>query len=174
MTGLRNLETDIGLARQHALPVLITAPPDRALPVAHAIAAGGNEKQKTLPVMMFDGPAIVSAALGERWAKAATTNDVVLVVREVHALSDTEQAALMLLLYDGQEAEHRRIIATSSVCLFDRVEQRTFNASLFYRLNAIHIVSQSCSDRATATRPCCCDGADDFSWGSPEARFGPF
>jgi hypothetical protein len=171
MTRLVNLETDIGLARQYPLPVLITAPPDRALPVADAIAAG-DKNNKLLPVVMFDGAAIVSAALDDGPANGTTTDDAVLVVREVHLLSDAEQAALMLLLNDGAKVGHRRIIATSSVCLFDRVVRGTFNARLFYRLNAIHILSHSCSDRAAVTRPCCSDGADDSSWwGSPEPQF---
>jgi hypothetical protein len=174
MTGLMNLETDIGLAKQYRLPVLITAPADRALPVAREIAAGGKKNKKRLPVVMFDGAAIVSAALGDGRANGTATDDVVLVVREVHALSDTEQAALMLLLYDGEEGRHRRIIATSSVCLFDRVARGAFNAKLFYRLNAIHIVSHSCSDRASATRPCCSESTDYSSCGSQEAQSRPF
>jgi hypothetical protein len=164
MTGSMKLRTDIELAKQSRVPVLITAPLDGALAVAHAIVAGGNEA--TPQLKMCDGAAIISAARGDRRERGAIKDDVVLVVWEVYALSHTEQAALMQLLFEG--VGNRRVIVTSSVCLLDRVKHGTFDARLFYRLNAIHIVSHSCSDRARATRPCCSEGADDFSWGSQQ------
>jgi Sigma-54 interaction domain len=155
------LQADIELARQSRVPVLITAPLDGALAVAHAIVAGGNKA--TPPVKVFDGAALVSAARGDRREDKTIGDDVVLVVQEVYALSHTEQAALAQLLFAG--AGKRRVIVTSSVCLLNRVKHGAFDARLFYRLNAIHIVSHSCSDRARATRPCCSEGADDSSGG---------
>ena len=120
-------------------------------------------------VAMFDGTAIVGAALDRR-ANERTTDEEVLVIREVQALNSAEQAALLRLLDDEEARERRRIITTSSVCLFDRVGQGTFDARLFYRLNAIHIMSQSCSDRAAISRPCCSGAAADSSWRPPETR----
>jgi len=140
-------EADITLATRFPVPVLITAPPDRAIAVAHAIAAGSKRKRPQL--VMCDGAAIVTAALEEPRARRKTDGEVVLVVREVHALTDTEQAALMLLLFDGEKIG-RRIISTSSVCLLDRVRRGAFDAVLFYRLNTIHIMSPSSSDAAGA------------------------
>ena len=69
-----------------------------------------------------------------------------MIVREVHMLSEYEQAGLMQLLDQGAGGSRRRIIATSSASLFDRVGEGTFNETLFYRLNAIHIISDSGSD----------------------------
>lgn len=159
MTGLTRVETEIERARQFRVPVLITGPPDRALTIAHAIAAGG--KKRTHRMVMCDGAAIVSAARGDGWDMAA--DGVALVVREVHALSEIEQAALRQLLNADEDV--RRVIATSSVCLFDRVQQGTFNKTLFYRLNIMHIVSDPCSDRAEAMRLCCSEGAGGGAWG---------
>ena len=139
MTGPIGPELDIKLARRSRVPVLITATPDRAFAVAHAIAAGGRKKRPR--IVMCDGAAIVSEALEERREQGATNGEVVLFVREVQTFNDTEQAALMLLLFDGDDVGKRRIISTSSVCLLDLVRRGTFNAMLFYRLNAIHIVS---------------------------------
>jgi len=153
MTEARNLEKDISVAKQWLGPVLITAPPDYALAVAHVIAVGDN-KQQRLRMVMCDGAAIVSAALGDRRALETTTGETVLVVHEVHTLSAAEQAAL-LVLHDAEKVGHRRIIATSSVCLFDRVKRGTFNASLFYRLNTIHLVGHSCGDRVKPASACC-------------------
>jgi len=168
MTGLTKVETEIELARQSRVPVLITAPPDRALAIAQAIALGG--KKATFRMVMCDGDAIVSAARGDRREHGTTDNGVTLVVQEVHALSNGEQAALVQL---GEGVRHRRIITTSSVCLFERVRQGTFNTTLFYRLNIIHIVDHSCSDRAEVERPCCSEEAGGCSWGSGESLSPP-
>jgi hypothetical protein len=164
MTELTMVETEIELARQSRVPVLITAPPDRALAIAEAIAAGS--RRATPGMMVCDGAAIVSAARG---GPENGTNDkgVALIVREVYALSDTEQDALMRLLDPGKAVRHR-IIASSSVCLFDRVRRGTFNKTLFYRLNMIHIVGHSCSDRARTTAQCCSPGASGYSSGFGE------
>ena len=114
MTEAMNLEKDISVARQWLCPVLITAPPEYALAVAHVIAVGGDKEEPTRKIVMWNGAAIASAALGDRRAIETTTGETVLVVHEVHTLSDAEQAAL-LALYDAEAVGHRRIIATSSV-----------------------------------------------------------
>jgi hypothetical protein len=143
------LETEIGLARRSRLPVLITAPLDSALKVAEAIVAGGKEERRA--VLICDGAAIVDAARDDRTEGRPAGEDVVLLVREVHALSEAEQAALMQLLMEPEASAHRRIITTSSVCLFNRVEQGRFDATLFYRLNTIHIITNHpCGGDVTA------------------------
>jgi Sigma-54 interaction domain len=143
MTGSMKLENEIGLARRSRVPVLISAPADRALAVAEAIVSG--VPGKTPPVVMCDGPTIVDAARGE-CRESGTEDEVVMIVREVQNLSEFEQAGLMQLLDQGAGVGRRRIIATSSASLFDRVGQGTFNETLFYRLNAIHIISDAGSD----------------------------
>ena len=162
MTGSIDLQTDIALAMRFHVPVLITAPPGPARTVAQLIAGARNGPRPPAEVVMFDGAAIVSAARGDR-KSAATASDAVLVVEDVEALSDVEQAALLLLIDDEKTRARRRIISTSSVCVFDRVGQGTFDATLFYRLNAIHIIGESCSDRPAAAWPCCAREADERS-----------
>jgi len=162
MTGSIDLQTDIALAMRFHVPVLITAPPGPALAVARLIAGARSGPRKPADVILFDGAAIVSAALGDR-ESAAAASDAVLLVEDVEALGDVEQAALLLLIDDEKTHARRRIISTSSVCVFDRVGQGTFDATLFYRLNAIHIIGESCSDRAAATWPCCPREADERS-----------
>jgi len=152
MTGPIDLETDIRLARRYRVPVLISAPPEHALAVAASIAARSDEDQTTSRMVMWNGAAIVSAAL-DRPAHRMTNDEEVVLLPEVHTLSDTEQVALMLLC-DENQTEQRQIIASSSICLFGCVSQGKFNAGLFYRLNHIHIVSDSGGDRArTGTVP---------------------
>ena len=154
MTERTTFEMDISIARQWQCPVLITAPVEDALAVAHVIADGGDKEEPTLPMVMWNGAAIATTATGDRGV-GTTSDEAVLVVQEVHTLSDAEQAALLSFYDSSEEIRRQRIIVTSSVCLFDRVKEGTFNASLFYRLNAIHLVSHKCDDRPNAARPCC-------------------
>lgn len=142
------LDLEIQIAAQSSVPVLITAPREQALAVALAIGArGGNGSG--LPVAFCDpagGDDFVAAArdVGPETSPADAMG--ILVVQEVHSLSVTQQAKLMTLLDDRQvrrSLRSRRIVATSSVSLFDRVAQGTFDARLFYRLNSIHIVTAS-------------------------------
>jgi hypothetical protein len=113
MTELRMHESDMNLARQYPVSVLITAPPDRALKIATAISDADVED---------------------------------LVIHEVHGLNEAQQTALLRLLETDTDRGRCRVIATSSTDLFDRVREGTFLESLFYRLNIIHIVSDSCTE----------------------------
>jgi hypothetical protein len=132
--------------------VLITAPADSAMKIAHAIAEGYERPAPGL--VMFDGAALLDPANWRRWEKGAADDEADLVIREVHALSESEQAALMRLLETASETCRRRIIATSSASVFDRVERGTFMAALFYRLNVVHIVGDSCNEgRGASPRP---------------------
>lgn len=164
MTGSTKLEHEIGLARRSRVPVLISAPTDRALAVAEAIVAG--VPGKTPPVVMCDGASIVDAARSNRRdnGETGTEDEVVMIVSEVHMLSELEQAGLMQLLDQTAGVGRRRIIATSSASLFDRVGEGTFNETLFYRLNAIHIISDAGSD-GLKTKPRRSEESSGPFWG---------
>jgi type II secretory pathway predicted ATPase ExeA len=69
-----------------------------------------------------------------------------LVVHEIHGLNQAQQTALLRLLETDKNRGRCRIIATSSASLFDRVREGAFLEALFYRLNVIHIVSDSCTE----------------------------
>ena len=134
--GFNQVETDIGLAMRCRVPVLITAQADRALAVARAIATGGNTPRS---LTVCDGAIIVDAAR-HGWPDHATIGDErVIVVHEVQALNDVEQAALLQLLDAADVSGFPRILATSSASLFDHVRAGQFNEGLFYRLNVVHI-----------------------------------
>jgi DNA-binding NtrC family response regulator len=66
----------------------------------------------------------------------------ILLLQEVHALSPGDQLRLTRELDHAGRAPScgRRILASSSVPLFDRVVDQLFDEDLFYRLNVIHIV----------------------------------
>jgi transcriptional regulator of acetoin/glycerol metabolism len=152
MSDLAKFESDISLARKYPFSVLITAAAEPALAIASAIARPGATGKPRL--MLFDGAAILDAANRERWDRAGSEDSTDLVIRDIHRLSTAEQAALMTLLDSESRRGNRRIIAASPASLFARVEEGTFMPELFYRLNVIHIVGDSCSEgRGTSSRP---------------------
>jgi len=137
------LALDIHVAARTQVPVLISATPDCAVKVAHAIAefAGASE---TDDVVVCDcaRPGDFSTALaGVRPQPGRRPGEAILLLREVQALDPAEQAAVADLVsawYAGEGAP--RIISTCSVSLFDRVREGAFDEQLFYSLNAMHIV----------------------------------
>jgi DNA-binding NtrC family response regulator len=64
----------------------------------------------------------------------------VLLLREIQALTPAQQVWLTEVLEDADPERSPRIIASSSVSLFNRVKQGLFDARLFYRLNVLHLV----------------------------------
>ena len=141
------IEDDVEIAARSRVPVLITAPPDRAMSIAHDIAlrAAQDDPSGFVDLQVCDTSAgdDVAAALDESRMKALMGGGTTILLREVHMLSEVEQAEIMKLL-DSRPSrpidETPRIITTSSVSLFDRVQQGEFNEQLFHRLNVIHIM----------------------------------
>jgi len=137
------LALDIHVAARTQVPVLISATPDCAVKVAHAIAEfAGASKTGDVVVCDCARPGEFSAALaGVQPESGRQPGDAILLLREVHALDPAEQAAVAHLVsawYAGDAAP--RIISTCSVSLFDRVREGAFDEQLFYSLNALHIV----------------------------------
>jgi hypothetical protein len=132
---------DMAVATRTSVPVLISAPPDSALPMALEIAVGRG-------VGGAGGVVVVEAAdnchLQSTLTRASETNLGTLrtiVVQDVETLDHAQQSVLMALVGGTGDSDSRacRIIATTSVPLFERVRQGSFDSELFYRLNRIHI-----------------------------------
>ena len=127
---------DILLAARSSCAVLITAPPNDALQIAQAIASERG-----------CGDQLLVRDFGPAGARASDLSDapqrpLILLLREVHDLSPRQQELLMELIEEGHGSPPR-IIASSSVSLFERVQQGAFDPRLFYRLNAVHVVVSS-------------------------------
>jgi hypothetical protein len=140
-----DLEDDLEIAARTRVPVLITAPPDRALSIAQAIATrndpGGAARMRVCDSAAGDD---VMAVLDENRLQASLDGrGTTFLLREVHMLSGIEQEAVMRMLDTRLLSaidETPRLITTSSVSLFDRVRQGAFDERLFHRLNTIHIM----------------------------------
>jgi len=131
---------DMAVARRTSLPVLISAPAEFALPMAIEIA--GGPAGDGAGIVFVDGAAHRDASWTLDRAAAAELGPLrAIVVQDVDALDRTQQSALKALVADpaGPVARPCRIIATTSVPLFERVTQGSFDSDLFYRLNRIHI-----------------------------------
>jgi DNA-binding NtrC family response regulator len=135
-------EEDISLAALLDVPVLITGPEDDCRELACEL-----DRRSTSPVGAVE---VIDCrtenalkALEPEEERAVQTDAKILLLQEVHALSPDDQLKLT------RELDHvgrttcgggRRILASSSVPLFDRVIDQLFDEDLFYRLNVIHIV----------------------------------
>ena len=134
------IEADIDLAAVCSLPVLITAPATRAASIVHAIATRvpGAIQPKIVVCKPMPEEAWVEAIARHVAERAAH----VIWISNIDRLDAPRQADLLSLLDDRARAGGRipRIVASSAVDLYDRVDKGAFDADLFYRLNTIHIV----------------------------------
>jgi transcriptional regulator of acetoin/glycerol metabolism len=133
-------EEDISLAALLDVPVLISGPAAACREVACEL-----DRRSTSPVGAVE---VVDCRAEHALQALEPTRDSVsgeariLLLQEVHALSADDQLRLTRRLDEvGQPAwSGRRILASSSVPLFDRVVDHLFSELLYYRLNIIHIV----------------------------------
>jgi transcriptional regulator of acetoin/glycerol metabolism len=145
-TGEAALEEDLAIAARTRVPVLITASRERALTIALTVAtrsdAAGTEGMQVCDTAA--GEDVLAALSENRLRTSRDRGPTAFLLREVDMLTESQQAAVMRLLDTRPPRaleETPRIITTSSVSLFDRVKQGSFDARLFYRLNVIHIVA---------------------------------
>ena len=141
-TGQARLRSlDMAAATRTSVPVLISAPAESALPMALEIAVGrgADGAGGVLVVDAADNGHLHSTLSRASAAGLGTLRTI--VVQDVETLDQAQQSVLMALVADTADPDSRtcRIIATTSVPLFERVIQGSFDSDLFYRLNRIHI-----------------------------------
>jgi transcriptional regulator of aromatic amino acid metabolism len=132
-------EEDISLAALVDVPVLITGPAAACRELACEL-----DRRSTSPV----GAVEVIDCRSENALRGLAPDEEslvdarILLLQEVHALSPDDQLRLTRELdqVGGPSRGGRRILASSSVPLFDRVVDQLFDENLYYRLNVIHIV----------------------------------
>jgi DNA-binding NtrC family response regulator len=139
------LEEDIQLAAETTVPVLISGPVSATRALAREVdrrSAGA-----TAPVEIVDCRAEECHTVLEVLAHATPATSVggrtrCLLLQEVHALAPDDQLLLErhLSAVRRREQPPTRILASSSVPLYPRVEEQLFSERLYYLLNVIHIV----------------------------------
>jgi hypothetical protein len=127
---------DMAAAARTSLPVLISAPAEFARQMAIEIAVGpdGHGADGVVVVDAADTHYLQSTLMSAAGGPFSRIRAV--VVHDVDALDRDEQSALLPLV---ARVRGCRIIATTSVPLFERVIEGSFDAGLFYSLNTIHI-----------------------------------
>ena len=132
-------EEDISLAARVDVPVLITGPAAACLELACELDRRSTEPVGAVEVIDCRSENALKALEPEEEQVASDAR--ILLLQEVHALSPDDQRRLTRELdHVGRAAAGgRRILASSSVALFDRVVDQLFDENLFYRLNVIHI-----------------------------------
>ena len=140
------LDEDIRCAARSHVPVLISGHPDEGREIACAIDRRSDAPRGSVEVVdcRQDGAftrVMSLAAQGAEPPRSRRTSIVLL--QEVHALSLSEQAEVddrLAELRAARRAAGVRFIASSSMPLFERVQEGAFDERLFYRLNVIHMV----------------------------------
>ena len=143
------LDPDVDRAAAARAPVLISADP--AVSQAIACELDRRSGRPTGAVLVVDCTSERPLGVLESLAGARETErgqlPGILLLQEVHALGSGEQEALArhleALLLEGRPGAAVRLVTSSSVPLFERVEARSFEERLYYRLNMIHIVARA-------------------------------
>jgi hypothetical protein len=139
---LFELGIDLQAAARARVPVLISASPTCALRLTEAIAGRLSRTDHSIRIMACDAAhggddlgAVFSSSEPARAPRAS-----ILLLREVHALTEAGQAVLRGLM-TKRSPEAPRVFASSSVSLYQRMQDGLFDPELFYYLNAVHIVT---------------------------------
>jgi hypothetical protein len=137
--ALSGVEFDVAIAARTSVPVLISAAPEDAMRVASAIAGAYHGGAAMQVVAAADLGRLATAATADARRRLFRT----IVIRDIDSIDLGQQKRLGVMLSRlRRKGAFRkwRLIATTSVPLYERVAAGTFDARLFYNLNVIHIV----------------------------------
>jgi DNA-binding NtrC family response regulator len=131
---------DLQVAARSRMPVLISGSPRCALMLAQAIAGLPSRVDPNMKVVSCDVDCDLEAAFTAPASETRRSPRApVLLLREVHALTEAGQLVLRRLL-SSRPLEAPRVFASTSVSLDQRVKDGLFDPDLFYSLNTIHLV----------------------------------
>jgi sigma-54-interacting transcriptional regulator len=129
---------DETLAQLAPVCILISATRDAAWGAARKIAHGSSCRLSWIDCDTVDADEAADLLRTHVVGHSAAKDDRILFLREVHALTPENQALLSELI--AQRTSRRpRLIASSSLSLYEWVRQGLFDEVLFYKLNAVHI-----------------------------------
>jgi hypothetical protein len=133
---------DIEIATRLSSAVLISGTAAAALRLALTIAVGPGEDMADEVAVVHAADSINLHAALTPTAGAATGRRRAIVVHDVDALDRIQQSMFKAAMLDNTRhgPNASRVIATTSVPLFEQVVQGSFDSVLFYRLNIVHIM----------------------------------
>lgn len=130
---------DEALAQRAPVCILISATRDAAWGAARKIAHGSSCRLSWIDCDTVDADETADLLRTHVIGHAAATDDRILFLREIHALTSENQSLLSELIAQRSSRHRPRLIASSSLSLYDWVRQGLFDELLFYKLNAVHI-----------------------------------
>ena len=135
-------EEDISLAALLDVPVLITGPAADCRELACELDRRSTSPVGAVEVIDCRTENALNALEEEEEERTVRNDAKIVLLQEIHALGPDDQLRLTRELDHVGRATWggRRILASSSVPLFDRVVDQLFDENLYYRLNVIHIV----------------------------------
>jgi hypothetical protein len=144
VTDVSHLKRDLQLVAVTDLPVLISGSPAASREIACELDRQVGTHRGTVQVVdcRQEGALRALTRLTDGGMDTQPPRSRILLLQEVHALQPGDQILL------EREIERMRlgprpvvrILASSSVQLFDRVVDHLFSERLYYRLNVIHVV----------------------------------
>jgi Sigma-54 interaction domain len=117
--------SDLKIARRTRANLLVVGPEPLVRNLLSLVASGTRRD------------AMVHATAVRLELPASGARPWTIVVHDVDTLSPSEQRRLLEWL--DAATTHIQVISTASMSLLSRVEARTFNETLYYRLNTIYI-----------------------------------
>jgi len=123
-------ELDVEIAVRGARSTLLTAPANQIEAIVRRIADRADRRVIYVPV----GPSVPERAFVS--AVGAGHDRAIIWLAHVNDLTDAQQQLLGMRLLDSVP----RVIATTDRNLYELVLLRQVDATLFYRLNVIHLV----------------------------------
>jgi Sigma-54 interaction domain len=132
--------SDFSLAQQAPFCILISANREVAWGAARKIAHGCGSGLSWIDCDTVEPEDMADLLRDHALLQSAAAVDRILLLREVQGLSRENQAVLNELIASQRPAPNRpRLIASSSLSLYECVQAGLFDEALFYKLNAVHI-----------------------------------
>ena len=136
-------EKDVELAASHHVPVLISAGPAESQEIACQLSRKSRSPRPWVRIVDCREPEAAGVVQSLTGKDHAGYCPEIVLLQEVWALSRKDQSALEAQLEQAvlhpEACAEVRILASSSVPLFERVGAQEFGERLYYRLNMIHI-----------------------------------
>jgi len=136
-------EKDVEVAASHNVPVLISAGPAESQEIACQLSRKSRSPRPWVRIVDCREPEAAGAVQSLGGNDHAGYCPEILLLQEVWALSHDDQrvleARLERALLHPEPCSQVRILASSSVPLFERVCRQEFHERLYYLLNIIHI-----------------------------------
>lgn len=136
-------EEDVEVAARHDVPVLLSAGPAESQEIACHLSRNSRSPRPWVRIVDCRQPEAAGAVRSLTGTDYGGDCPEILLLQEVWALSHADQSALETQLEEAllhrEACPQVRILASSSVPLYEQVVQQAFHERLYYLLNMIHI-----------------------------------